>query len=124
PPLVNTGHRTNERFREGATLSSRKPQLPILRDEVDWYWTPAVSSSDSRRAKEYPSQRVIWVDCDESYNDELLLSLRPSYLWETSPGHKQAIWLLTDYLDPSEYKRDGFMGMLTQALGGDKSGVD
>ncbi|AZV01738.1 DNA recombinase [Microbacterium phage Schubert] len=115
---------SNQKFREGAVLDARNPKLPELRDSVDWYWTPAVSSSDSRKAKEYPAQRVIWVDCDESYNDELLQSLKPTFMWETSPGHKQAVWLLKDYLDRSEYHRDGFMGMLTQALGGDKSGVD
>ncbi|WNM68004.1 DNA primase/helicase [Microbacterium phage SirVictor] len=124
PHIVNIGSKDNQKFREGPALTSRKPQLPELRDSVDWYWTPAVSSSDSRRAKEYPAQRALWVDCDESFNDELLTALRPSYVWETSPGHKQAIWLMRESIPASEYHRDGLMGMLTQALGGDKSGVD
>src|SRR5690606_34656777 len=93
PHIINIGHKTNERFREGAPLSSARPHLPTLKDEVDWYWTPAVSKGDNRRAKEYPGQRVIWVDCDEGYDDKLLNYLRPSYVWETSPGHKQAVWL-------------------------------
>lgn len=114
----------DQRFREGPMLSARAPQFPELRDSVDWYWTPAVSSSDSRKAKQYPPQRVIWVDCDESFNDELLQALRPSYMWETSPGHKQAIWLLKEQLPQAEFHRDGFIGMVTHALGGDKSGVD
>lgn len=124
PHIVNIGSKDNQKFREGPVLGSRKPQLPDLRDSVDWYWTPAVSSSDSRKAKEYPAQRVLWVDCDESFNDDLLTALRPSYVWETSPGHKQAIWLMRESIPASEYHRDGLMGMLTQALGGDKSGVD
>lgn len=124
PHIANIGSKTSQRFREGAALHSRKPRIPQLRDDVDWYWTPAVSSSDSRKAKAYPSQRVLWVDCDESYNDDLLKALKPSYVWETSPGHKQAIWLLRDKISPDEYHRDGLMGLLTQALGGDKSGVD
>ncbi len=123
PHIVNIG-KAGQKFREGAALSSRQPTTPQLRDSVDWYFTPAVSSSDSRKAKAYPGQRVLWVDCDESYDDALLTALRPSFVWETSPGHKQAIWLMKDTIPASEYHRDGLMGMLTQALGGDKSGVD
>jgi hypothetical protein len=125
PHIANIGHKTDEKFREGPSINSLHPTAtPDLRDSVDWYWTPAVSSSDSRRAKEYPAQRALWVDCDESYDDKLLQSLKPSYMWETSPGHKQAIWLMREPIARAEFHRDGFMGMLTQALGGDKSGVD
>jgi AAA domain len=113
-----------QKFREGAVIKARNPEFPDMRDSVDWYWTPAISSSASRKAKSYPGQRAVWVDCDESYDDKLLQSLRPSYMWETSPGHKQAIWLMNDVIERSEFHRDGFIGMLTQALGGDKSGVD
>lgn len=124
PHIYKIGHKTDQRFREGSPIDASNPNLPEMRDEVDWYWTPAVSSSDSRKAGEYPAQRVLWVDCDESYNNELLMKLMPSYVWETSPGHKQAVWLLKDSVGPEEYHRDGLMGLLTQALGGDKSGVD
>lgn len=124
PHIYKIGHKTDEKFREGNTLSAHAPKFPELRDSVDWYWTPAVSNSDSRRAKDYPAQRAVWVDCDESYNDALLQALKPSYMWETSPGHKQAIWLLNESIDRSEFHRDGFIGMITHALGGDKSGVD
>jgi hypothetical protein len=123
PHIYQIG-KENEKFREGAVINARNPQFPDLRDSVDWYWTPAVSNSESRRAKDYPDQRVVWVDCDESYNRQLLESLKPTYMWETSPGHLQAVWLLKDKMPGSEYKRDGFQGMLAQALGADKSGVD
>ncbi|WNN95233.1 DNA primase/helicase [Microbacterium phage Tinyman4] len=128
-PHISKIGQPGERFREGAPIQARKPELPELRESVDWYWTPAVSRGTDRNIKQdghtqYPAQRVIWVDCDESYNDELLLSLRPSYLWETSPGHKQAIWLMSEEIPLTEFHRNGFMGMLTQALGADKSGVD
>ena len=124
PHIYAIGVKDKQRFREGATLDARRPQLPEMRDSVDWYWTPAVSSSDSRKAGDYPAQRVLWVDCDDSYDDKLLQALKPSYVWQTSPGHKQAIWLMHDRISPAEYHRDGLMGMLAQALGGDKSGVD
>ncbi|AVO24425.1 DNA recombinase [Microbacterium phage Robinson] len=124
PSISSIGIKGKEHFREGPVLDSKQPALPVLMEERDWYWTPAVSSSDSRKAKQYPAQKVIWIDCDESFNDKLLMSLRPSFVWETSPGHKQAVWLLREPLQPSEYHRDGFMGMLAHAIGGDKSGVD
>jgi hypothetical protein len=124
PHIYKIGVKDHEKFREGPVLSSRQPEFPELRDSVDWYWTPAVSSDNSRKAKAFPGQRAVWVDCDESFDDELLEALKPSFMWETSPGHKQAIWLLKDRIAPKEFHRDGFIGMLTQALGGDKSGVD
>jgi len=124
PHIYAIGVKGKEKFREGAMLNARSPEFPELRDSVDWYWTPAVSSSATRLAKQYPAQKVIWVDCDESYDDKLLESLKPSYMWETSPGHKQAIWLLNEAVSQAEFHRDGFIGMLTHALGGDKSGVD
>lgn len=123
PHIYKIGQK-DQKFREGEALDASLPQFPELRDSVDWYWTPGVSSSDSRKAKEYPAQRTVWVDCDETYDDKLLQSLKPSYMWETSPGHKQAVWLLKESLVRGEFHRDGFIGMLTQALGGDKSGVD
>lgn len=124
PHIYAIGIKDKERFREGEVIDARRPTMPDLRDSVDWYWTPAVSNGDTRKAKQYPAQRAVWVDCDESYDDKLLESLKPSYMWETSPGHKQAIWLLSDSIPTSEFHKDGFIGMLTQALGGDKSGVD
>jgi hypothetical protein len=128
PTIANIGVQGKEKFSENALIKARKPAFPELTDDLDWYWTPGVSHGDTRKAKgaagKYPAQRVAWVDCDESYDRKLLESLKPSYMWETSPGHTQAIWLLKDPLPLSEFHRDGFMGMLTHALGGDKSGVD
>lgn len=123
PHIAKIGQ-PGERFFENKPLSARKPVFPDLRDSVDWYWTPGVSATDTRLAKDYPAQRVLWVDCDDNYNDQLLTDLKPSYMWETSPGHKQAVWLMREPVQASEFHRDGLMGMLTQALGADKSGVD
>lgn len=124
PSIASIGVKDKEKFREGAVINARTPVFPELSDSLDWYWTPAVSSSPSRRAKEYPAQRAVWVDCDESYDRKLLEALKPSFMWETSPGHTQAIWLLDKPIARSEFHRDGFIGMITHALGGDKSGVD
>jgi hypothetical protein len=129
PSIRNIGVKDKERFREGPALKSTSPAIPELSDELDWYWTPAVSHGENRRVKkgqtsQYPAQRVLWADCDDSYDAKLLESLRPTFLWETSPGHMQAIWLMSDDIAASEYHKDGLMGMLTQALGADKSGVD
>lgn len=127
PTIRNIG-KTTEKFSEGPPLSTSKLGTLAIDHDVDSYWTPAVSHGSDRRAKgaagKYPAQRAVWVDCDESYDRKLLEALKPSYMWETSPGHTQAIWLLKDKLALSEFHRDGYIGMLTHALGGDKSGVD
>lgn len=124
PNIAFIGDKNKERFRTGPALDVAKPVFPDLTEALDWYWTPAVSSSSSRKEGAYKSQRALWVDCDFSYDEKLLEALKPSFVWETSPGHRQAIWLVKERIDPSEYKRDGLMGMLTQALGADPSGVD
>lgn len=80
PHIVGIGSKDNQRFIEGSSLDSNKPQLPSMSDSADWYWTPAVSTTNSRKAKDYPAQRALWVDCDESFNDELLTKLKPSYV--------------------------------------------
>lgn len=129
-PHISNINKPNEKFREGLPLKSKTPQVPDLRDDVDWYWTPAVSLADNRRIKQadksasYPDQRAVWVDCDDSYNRSLLEALKPTMMWETSAGHMQAIWLMREKMPLGEFHRDGFVGMLTQALGADKSGVD
>ena len=123
PHIVGIG-KSGQKFHEGPSLDAGNPKIQDMRDSADWYWTPAVSSSDSRKANRYPAQRVLWVDCDDTFDDKLLESLKPSYMWETSPGHKQAIWLMREAIEKREFHKDGFMGMITQAIGADKSGVD
>jgi hypothetical protein len=130
PHISNIGVKGKERFSEGRMISTHgEYSLPELRDDVDWYWTPAVSHGTTRKVKRgersnYPDQRVVWLDCDEGYDKKLLLSLKPTILWETSPGHMQAVWLMADSIPAAEFHRDGFIGMLIQAVGADKSGSD
>lgn len=122
PQIDNIGSKT-PRFREGNPRPSTKLVNDNLHDNTDWYWTPAVSSG-GRKANQYPAQRVLWVDCDKGYSKKALKRLSPNFVWETSPGHLQAVWLIEDYIEPHEYCRDGLMGLLAQCLGADPSGVD
>ena len=122
PQIDNIGSK-NPRFREGNPRPSTKLVKDDLHDNTDWYWTPAVSSG-GRKADQYPAQRVLWVDCDKGYSKKTLKRLSPNFVWETSPGHLQAVWLMEDYIEPPEYSRDGLMGLLTQCIGADPSGVD
>lgn len=128
-PTIREISKPKQRFNNGAPMQV-SDRIPAIDKEVDSYWTPAVrrhtKSPDGkpRDVTGYGPQRVAWVDCDDNYDDELLTKLRPSFVWETSPGHKQAVWLLSEPLDPAEFHKDGYMGMLTEALGGDASGVD
>lgn len=122
PQIDNIGSK-NPRFREGNPRSSTKLVKDDLHDNTDWYWTPAVSNG-GRKADQYPAQRVLWVDCDKGYDKKVLKRLSPNFVWETSPGHLQAVWLMEEYIEPHEYCRDGLMGLLAQCLGADPSGVD
>ena len=122
PTIANIKSKSPQ-FNQGAPLKP-SDKLPPVRPGVDSYWTPAISSSSRRKASDYGPQRVVWADCDDGFDDELLTKLRPSFLWETSPGRKQAIWLMEEPIQPSDFNREGFVGMLTQALGADSGGVD
>lgn len=122
PRISNIG-KDSQKFIEGAPRPTEELQLPAVDTTHDWYWTPAVSTG-GRKREDFPSQRVLWVDCDGEYDNDLLMQLKPTYVWETSPGNKQAIWLLTDYIEPTEFHKDGLVGLITHAIGADKSGVD
>ena len=123
PHILDIG-RKDQRFNEGKALNTKDViSLSHISDDGDWYWTPAVSNG-GRKASDFGPQRVLWVDCDDGYDAERLSQLKPSFVWSTSRGHRQAVWLMTDPIDPSEFHRDGLMGLLTQVCKADKSGVD
>lgn len=117
---IGTDH---ERFHPGIALDVSTAS-PTVDSESDWYWTPAVSGGTDRKKQSFTAQRVLWVDCDEGYDRAALRRLAPSMVWETSPGHRQAVWLMDDYIDPMEYSADGIMGLLASVAKADKSGVD
>lgn len=122
PHILNIGSK-NQRFVEGVALDNTGA-IPPINHNADWYWTPAVSSTSSRKATAFPAQRVMWVDCDDDYDKDKLLKLNPTFIWETSPNHLQAVWLLRDVLQPHEFHKNGFVGLLTHVIGADPSGVD
>lgn len=122
-PQIDNISSNNPRFREGSPRSSAKLVKDDLHDNTDWYWTPAVSTG-GRKSRDYPAQRVLWVDCDKGYSKKVLKRLSPNFVWETSPDHLQAVWLMEEYIEPHEYCRDGLMGLLAQCIGADPSGVD
>lgn len=37
PHIYKIGHKTDQKFREGAAITSRTPEFPDMRDSVDWY---------------------------------------------------------------------------------------
>lgn len=111
-------------FREGQPLPSDMSELPDISHTDDWYFTPAVAHTPTRKKGSYGVQKVLWVDCDDNYNDVLLTALKPTFVWETSPGHKQAVWLMRDDLPPHDFDKNGFVGMVTYVLNADPSGWD
>lgn len=112
------------RFIQGAPHAPSGVADIIINDFEDFYWTPAIAEKPSRKIDSYPAQRTLWVDCDYPFKRDILLKLRPSFIWKTSPQNMQAIWLMSEFIDPDEYSRDGLMGLLSSIIGADPSGVD
>lgn len=123
-PHISSIATKSARFHENSPLSSLNPDLPELRSNVDWYFTPAVSTGGDRKKDSYGAQKVLWADCDDGYDVVALKKLSPSFMWETSPGHCQAVWLMDEYISPDEFSSSGLMGLLVDVLNADKSGVD
>lgn len=113
-----------ERFHAGEAIKVSGGKLPEIDTNTDWYWTPAVAFRDNRKKGSYNHQRVIWVDCDDGYDRKALLKLSPSIMWETSPGHCQAMWLMDEPVSPEEYSADGLVGLIASVTKADPSGVD
>lgn len=125
-PSITNIKTKNERFHDNGAycLDTLDENSVVFDKDQDWYWTPAVSSKPSRKKQDYVAQKVLWVDCDDNYNKQALKILKPSLLWKTSPNHVQAIWLLKESVNPSEFHKDGLIGLLIDTVKADQSGSD
>lgn len=88
----------------------------------DLYWAPAVFTKPRRSIDNIAPVSTLWADLDEADPHLLPKSLKPTAVWETSPGRWQAIWQLSQAVDPrvqTELNR-----RLTYAIGADKGGWD
>jgi hypothetical protein len=86
-------------------------------DGCDAYWCPH-GFSKARRLKRYAVMPyLLWADIDEV--DPATLPLRPSVLWESSPGRYAGLWTLQDVLSSDDINKK-----FTYKIGADKGGWD
>jgi AAA domain/RepB DNA-primase N-terminal domain len=88
----------------------------------DVYWAPAVYRKPSRAKTAVRPTRILWADLDTADPRNLPDGLKPSAVWESSPGRYQALWTLPYRLHPLEH--DEFNKRLTYAVGADRGGWD
>lgn len=86
--------------------------------ELDIYFCPLPFSKPERLAKYVKPVNILWSDVDDGDPTQL----RPTVLWESSPGRHHALWFLKERLnaeDAAELNRS-----VTYKLGADKGGWD
>lgn len=119
-PTINFSR--GKQFSQGQPVQATQgPNPPV--DGVDNYFTPALSIS-GRKREHYRGAPLLWVDCDGDTPLEDLTSLHPSYVWETSPNHYHAVWLLDKPLPNEDFTATGLNGVLAKVLHADPSGCD
>lgn len=88
----------------------------------DVYWAPAVFDQRMRAATGVTTLSTLWADLDDADPKTFPDHLKPTAVWESSPGRHQAIWKLTK---PIAAKLQQELNQrLTYALGADKGGWD
>jgi RecA-family ATPase len=85
--------------------------------DYDIYFCPTPFSKPQRLKDYVPRVNLLWSDIDEGKS-----KIKPTILWESSPGRLQALWFLNSELTPERAEK------LNQALtyynGADKGGWD
>ena len=122
------GYQPTINFNQGKHFSQGQPVQAVQgpappADGVDNYFTPALSTGGRKRGS-YRGAPLLWVDCDGDTPLEQLASLHPSYVWETSPRHYHAVWLLDKPLPNVDFTATGLNGVLAKVLHADPSGCD
>lgn len=84
----------------------------------DVYFCPLPFSSNERLAKNVKPVNLLWSDVDDGDPDKL----RPTVLWESSPGRHHALWFLKEKMHPEDAAQ--LNKSVTYHLGADKGGWD
>lgn len=96
------------------------PQLEEPPGKADQYFCPVVFSYPKRVKENALPTNLLWADLDPV--DPNTCRLKPSVAWESSPGRYQALWFLTEEIDPEEAAN--LSKRIAYADGGDKGGWD
>ena len=86
--------------------------------KVDVYFCPLPFKENQRLAKHVKPVNLLWSDVDDGDPSKL----RPSVLWESSPGRHHALWMLNERLHAEDASL--LNKSVTYHLGADKGGWD
>jgi hypothetical protein len=118
------GNWQDKAFKVGpGALAEIKTWLEIHPEEMyDIYFCPLPFKDTIKRKKDkVKSSRLLWSDLD-NITPEQIEKLRPSLLWESSPGSFQGLWILDQTMSPEGAEH--LNHKLTYYIGGDPSGWD
>ena len=104
---------------KGIHVNGRFPEIEIP-ERADAYFCPVVFSKPHRKKEYAQPTNLLWADLDPVHPDSC--RVRPSIAWESSPGRYQALWFLTEELDPNEAA--SLSKRIAYADGADKGGWD
>lgn len=96
------GHRWRDEV-----VDPRASTLGIVQGfETDLFFTPLTFTSDKRSndSAYFPSS-VFFADLDEGFDEEALNCINPTYMWRTSRGNYQAIWIANTPFHRNEWNR-------------------
>lgn len=85
---------------------------------VEQYFTPGVYSRPSRKAEHLLTRDRAWADLDRV--DPVAVTPAPAFVWETSPGSYQCVWLLSEAVTPERWA--AISKYLTDSNGADRGG--
>lgn len=111
----STWHETS-----GIPYRGALPSLPELPGRADRYFCPVVFSEPKRKKEFALPTNLLWADLDPVHPDTC--RIKPSVAWESSPGRYQALWFLTEEVDPEHAA--ALSKRIAYADGGDKGGWD
>lgn len=86
--------------------------------ELDVYFCPLPFKAPERLAKHVKPVNILWSDVDDGDPGKL----RPTVLWESSPGRHHALWFLNERMNAEDAAQ--LNKSVTYHLGADKGGWD
>jgi hypothetical protein len=107
-----------QRFTESWSPTTELPTDPQPK-YTDWYFTPLVFT-EPKRANE-TATGFVWLFADLDEADHKDAPIKPTLVWETSPGRQQALWRLSDPIPTYKMWAD-INQRLTRASGADSGG--
>lgn len=93
-----------------------------IRNKYDMYWCPTVFNGKRRVKENLTEMDVLYADLDERSPHDLPEGLKPSMVWESSPGRYAALWHLDQMIPAHEAEK--YNKNLTYHIGADKGGWD